>query len=187
MNHPPESIHCSIYYNFPQVAWHLLALLAVIAWTGITSILVLLPLLLCGKLRIIDADEKTGMDVKKIKEQSYHGSHCCDCKPTIIVPSSEKNSTIYRSAIAPITESSFGGAVSFPLPSPSSAAQPQSKYSATEHVSNPPSLLSTIPLENSLPVDMEEVTLETSTLYMSSIKPITGACYSAGVYILHKN
>ena len=137
---------------FPQVAWHLLALLAVIAWTAITSILVLLPLLLCGKLRIIDADERTGTDVKKIKEQSYHGSHCCDCKstdhvPRITVPSSQMYSTIYSSAIAPITESSFDDAVSFPFPS---ASPP----TATELNSYPPSLP-----EDSLPLDMEEVIL----------------------------
>ena len=150
------------------MAWHLLALLAVIAWTGVTSLFVLLPLLLCGKLRITDADERSGMDVKKIKEQSYHGSHCCDCKcksnashmPTIIVPRTQNKSTrISGSVIAPTTESSFLGAVSFPLSSPpSAAAQPRL---STELDSNPPSLVSTLLPEDSLPLDMEEVTLQT--------------------------
>ena len=157
------------------MAWHLLALLAVIAWTAITSILVLLPLLLCGKLRIIDADERTGTDVKMIKEQSYHGSHCCDCKSTEHVPtaSSQTNSTICSSAIVPTTETSFDGAVSFPLPSPFSAVQPPP--TATELDSNPPSMLP----EDSLPLDMEEVALQPNILNMNFMKPIAGACYIA--------
>ena len=124
---------------FSQVAWHLLALLAVIAWTGIVSLIVLLPLLLCGKLRITDADERSGMDVKKIKEQSYHGSHCCDCKcksnashmPTIIVPRSQnKLTTISGNVITPTT--SFDGTVSIPLPSPTSSTA-QHSPSAAQH------------------------------------------------------
>merc|ERR1712037_1075930 len=49
------------------------------------------------------------------------------------------------------TETSFDGAVSFPLPSPFSAVQPPP--TATELDSNQPSMLP----EDSLPLDMEEV------------------------------
>ena len=150
------------------MAWHLLALLAVVAWTGVTTILVLLPLLLCGKLRVIDAEERTGMDVKKIKEPSYHGtgsqsSGCqhkstADPVPQFKAPSSHMKSPI--SGRFNTEEPSFEGAVSFPLPSPSVAQPPPSKYSAAELDSgNPPSLLSIIPPEDSMPLDMEEVKL----------------------------
>ena len=54
-----------------QVAWHLLGLLAVLAWTTVTSLLVMLPLLICGKLRISEAAELEGVDVGKVEEQSY--------------------------------------------------------------------------------------------------------------------
>ena len=157
------------------MAWHLLALLAVIAWTGITTILVLLPLLLCGKLKIIDADERTGMDVKKIKEQSYHGSHPgqCHCHlkstadplPMIIVPGNKRKMPICGSvntakpAVAESSlESRLDGAVSFPLPSPSS------KSLSTELDSKVPPLLSSIPTVDSFPYDMEEVTPQINAL-----------------------
>ena len=164
-------------YNFlSQVAWHLLALLAVIAWTGITTILVLLPLLLCGKLRITDADENTGMDVKKIKEQSYHGSHSggsyCHNKSTvnpmstIIVPGNKKKSLISGSVNAARAESSFDGAVSFPLPSPSAAPTPPSSMHLSELYTKPPFLPCNIPPVDSLPLDIEEVTIQTNTLYV---------------------
>lgn len=54
-----------------QVAWHLAGLVAVTAWTFLSSLLVMLPLLLCGKLRVRDRDEATGLDIKKILEQGY--------------------------------------------------------------------------------------------------------------------
>ena len=144
------------------MAWHLLALLAVIAWTGITTTLVLLPLLLCGKLRIIDADEKTGMDVKKIKEQSYHGSHSggshchhkstADPVPKFMVPGYMKKSPNSGSVDLAMTESSLHGAVSFPHPSP-----PADQTSPTMHLSEPPLMHGNLGPMDSLPFDIEEV------------------------------
>ena len=158
------------------MAWHLLALLAVIAWTGITTILVLLPLLLCGKLRICDADERTGMDVKKIKEKSYHGSHSggshCPNKstaaplPSTIVPGKKKKSPMCGSVDPAVTESSVDGAVSFPLPFPSAAPTPPSSMHLSELYTKPPFLPCNIPPVDSLPLDIEEVTMQTNTLFV---------------------
>lgn len=42
-----------------------------LAWTAVTCLFVMLPLLICGKLRISEASELEGVDVGKVEEQSY--------------------------------------------------------------------------------------------------------------------
>ena len=45
--------------------------MSVAAWSSVCLLLVLLPLLLCGKLRVKDSQEKAGIDEAKMKEPAY--------------------------------------------------------------------------------------------------------------------
>merc|ERR1719466_313548 len=53
------------------VAWQVVGVIAVSTWVIICCLLVLLPLLVCGKLRIKDSQERLGVDFVKIEEQAY--------------------------------------------------------------------------------------------------------------------
>ena len=55
-----------------KIGWEVVGLVAISAWACGCFILLLLPLLLCGKLRIKDCQEKLGMDAAKIKEPAYN-------------------------------------------------------------------------------------------------------------------
>ena len=54
-----------------RVAWQVVGLVTVAAWSSASLLLVLLPLLLCGKLRVKDSQEKAGIDEAKMKEPAY--------------------------------------------------------------------------------------------------------------------
>ena len=53
------------------IGWEIVGLVTVAAWAFGCYLVILLPLLLCGKLRIKDAQERLGIDAVKIKEQAY--------------------------------------------------------------------------------------------------------------------
>jgi len=53
------------------VGWQLVGVVVVSAWVVIIFLVVMLPLLICGKLRIKDSQEKLGMDCVKVFEQAY--------------------------------------------------------------------------------------------------------------------
>eukprot|EP00092_Neocalanus_flemingeri_P020775 GFUD01022511.1.p1 GENE.GFUD01022511.1~~GFUD01022511.1.p1 ORF type:complete len:530 (-),score=180.17 GFUD01022511.1:466-1965(-) len=57
--------------NGMVVAWQLVGVVAVSAWVTICCLVVMLPLLLCGKLRIKDSQERLGVDFVKIEEPAY--------------------------------------------------------------------------------------------------------------------
>jgi len=61
-------------HNGMKIGWEVVGLVAISAWACGCFILLLLPLLLCGKLRIKDAQEELGLDCMKIKEQAYNNS-----------------------------------------------------------------------------------------------------------------
>ena len=52
-------------------AWQVVGLVTVAAWSSACLLLLLLPLLLCGKLRVKDSQEKEGIDEAKMKEPAY--------------------------------------------------------------------------------------------------------------------
>ena len=52
-------------------AWQVVGLVSVAAWSSACLLLLLLPLLLCGKLRVKDSQEKAGIDEAKMKEPAY--------------------------------------------------------------------------------------------------------------------
>jgi len=54
-----------------SIGWEIVGLISVSAWSCGCFLVMLLPLLLCGKLRIKDAQERQGIDTAKIKEQAY--------------------------------------------------------------------------------------------------------------------
>ena len=49
----------------------MVGLVSVAAWSSACLLLLLLPLLLCGKLRVKDSQEKAGIDEAKMKEPAY--------------------------------------------------------------------------------------------------------------------
>ena len=53
------------------VGWQLVGVVVVSAWVVTLCLVVMLPLLLCGKLRIKDAHEKLGADCVKVLEEAY--------------------------------------------------------------------------------------------------------------------
>jgi hypothetical protein len=58
--------------NGMALAWELVGVVVVSAWVVICSLVVMLPLLLCGKLRIRDSQERAGVDSTKMLEQAYY-------------------------------------------------------------------------------------------------------------------
>merc|ERR1719470_496903 len=60
--------------NGMALAWELVGVVVVSAWVVICSLVVMLPLLLCGKLRIRDSQERAGVDSSKMLEQAYQYS-----------------------------------------------------------------------------------------------------------------
>ena len=73
-------VNLSRTQNGLMIGWQIVGLIAVSAWSCACFLLLLLPLLLCGKLRIRDNDERLGTDAVKIKEPAYNFStpspHC---------------------------------------------------------------------------------------------------------------
>ena len=61
-----------------SIGWEIVGLVSVSAWSCGCFLVTLLPLLLCGKLRIKDAQERLGIDAVKIKEQAYDFSTPAD-------------------------------------------------------------------------------------------------------------
>jgi len=59
--------------NGMALAWELVGVVVISAWVVICSLVVMLPLLLCGKLRVRDCQERAGVDSTKILEQAYQG------------------------------------------------------------------------------------------------------------------
>ena len=59
-------------HNGMMIGWQMVGIVAVAAWSSACFLIVLLPLLLCGKLRIKDCQEKNGIDAAKIKEPAYN-------------------------------------------------------------------------------------------------------------------
>ena len=57
-----------------KIGWEMVGVVAVSAWSTLSFLFILLPLLLCGKLRIKDCQERDGIDAVKIKEQSHEVS-----------------------------------------------------------------------------------------------------------------
>ena len=53
------------------VGWQLVGVVVVSAWVVTLCLVIMLPLLLCGKLRIKDAHEKLGADCVKVLEEAY--------------------------------------------------------------------------------------------------------------------
>jgi len=53
------------------VGWQLVAVVVVAAWVIILCLMIMLPLMICGKLRIKDSQEKLGIDSVKVLEQAY--------------------------------------------------------------------------------------------------------------------
>merc|ERR1719315_296532 len=58
-------------YDGTVVAWQVVGLVVVATWTTVCCLVVMLPLLLCGKLRIKDCQERMGVDIVKMEEQAY--------------------------------------------------------------------------------------------------------------------
>jgi len=54
-----------------SVAWQVVGIVSVSAWSCACLLVLLLPLLLCGKLRVKDFQEKAGIDEAKMKEPAY--------------------------------------------------------------------------------------------------------------------
>jgi len=54
------------------LAWQLVGLISVAVWVIVCLLLVMLPLLLCGKLRIKETQEVSGIDLVKMLEQAYN-------------------------------------------------------------------------------------------------------------------
>ena len=54
-----------------SVAWQVVGIVSVSAWSSASILVISLPLLLCGKLRVKDNQEKEGVDKAKMKEPSY--------------------------------------------------------------------------------------------------------------------
>ena len=57
-----------------KIGWELVGLAVVAAWSCACFLIVLMPLLLCGKLRVKDCQEKAGIDSVKMKEPAYENS-----------------------------------------------------------------------------------------------------------------
>jgi len=53
------------------VGWQLVGVVVVSAWVVTLCLVIMLPLLLCGKLRIKDSHEKLGVDCVKVFEEAY--------------------------------------------------------------------------------------------------------------------
>jgi len=60
--------------NGLKIGWQIVGLISISAWACGCFLAILLPLLICGKLRIKDCQEKAGIDKVKIKEQAYEFS-----------------------------------------------------------------------------------------------------------------
>ena len=54
-----------------SVAWQVVGIVSVSTWSSASLLVILLPLLLCGKLRVKDYQEKEGIDEAKLKEPAY--------------------------------------------------------------------------------------------------------------------
>jgi len=61
-----------------SIGWEIVGMVSVSAWSCGCFLVTLLPLLLCGKLRIKDAQERLGIDAVKIKELAYDFSTPAD-------------------------------------------------------------------------------------------------------------
>merc|ERR1712142_82294 len=67
--------------NGQILGWEMIGVVSVTVWVILSSLLIMLPLLLCGKLRVKDHQERNGMDSEKIYEQAYGGVHSIGYNP----------------------------------------------------------------------------------------------------------
>ena len=102
-----------------KIGWEMVGVVAVSAWSTLSFLFILLPLLLCGKLRIKDCQERDGIDAVKIKEQSHEVS-----TPAEPAASSRARSTpdVFLSP-AP-SRTARGGELACPLSAISRVSQP---------------------------------------------------------------